>query len=252
MHPRLIWHFNYQAAPKTCDTYGDADFASKEAQLRSTTGTCDCHGEHTLETCSSTQSVRALSTGESEFYAIVKSAASCLHTQAILLGFGVTVEAQVRSDATAGIGIASRHGSGRVKHLEVKWLWVQEKVIDKLILLKKHGTETNVADLGTKYLAKPRMDMLLGLLAMTLVREADASDLAVATTSARGSGLLSACITLLFCAVAAVGFCSVRALRLRRPRRRLRLQRRRRRRRREADPGWAVPVGSWNPWTAAS
>jgi hypothetical protein len=90
--------------------------------------------------------------------------------------------------------------------LEVKWLWVQEKVIDRLILLKKHGTETNVADLGTKYLAKPRMDMLLGLLAMTLVREAEASTLAVATTSARGSGCLSACVTLLFCAVAAVGF----------------------------------------------
>ncbi len=150
--------------------------------------------------------MRALSTGESELYAIVKSAASCLHTQAILLGFGITVEAQVRSDATAGIGIASRHGSGRVKHLEVKWLWVQERVIDRQILLKKHGTETNVADLGTKYLAKPRMDMLLGLLAMTLVREADASALAVATTSTRGSGWLSACITLLFCAVVAVGF----------------------------------------------
>jgi hypothetical protein len=42
--------------------------------------------------------------------------------------------------------------------------------------------------------------------AMMLVREPDASILAVAATSARGSGCLSACITLLFCAVAVVGF----------------------------------------------
>ena len=41
-HPRLTWHFNYQAAPRYCDTYGDADFASKEAQLRSTTAPCGC------------------------------------------------------------------------------------------------------------------------------------------------------------------------------------------------------------------
>jgi hypothetical protein len=72
--------------------------------------------------------------------------------------------------------------------------------------LKKHGTETNVADLGTKYLAKPRMDMLLGLLAMTLVREADASALAVATATTTSGAWLSTCILLLLCAVAAVGF----------------------------------------------
>jgi hypothetical protein len=182
-NPRLIWHYRYQSVPKTCDTYGDTDFAAKEAQLRSTTGTCDTFGDHTLETCSSTQSVRVLSTGEAEFYAIVKSAASCLHTQAILLGFGIIVEAQVRSDATAGIGIASRHGSGRVK---------QRKVIDEQILLKKHGTE-----IGTKY--------LLGLLAMTLVREADASVWVVATASVTSGAWLSQCVVvLLLCAVIAV------------------------------------------------
>jgi hypothetical protein len=127
----------------------------------------------------------------------VKSAASCLHTQAILLGFGVSVEARVLSDATAGIGIASRHGCGRVKHLEVRWLWVQEKVISRQILLKKHGTETNSADLGTKYLAKPRMDFLLGLLAMTLVQEAEAAELFMMTASLTGGAVFGpSCIAL--------------------------------------------------------
>ena len=72
------------------------------------------YGRSPIEFGSSTQRVRALSTGESEFYAITNEFA---HS-------GVTVEAVVLSDASAGIGIASRQGCGRLKHLEVKWLWV--------------------------------------------------------------------------------------------------------------------------------
>ena len=60
-----------------------------------------------------------------------------------------------------------------MKHLEVRWLWVQEKVQDKSLILKKQSTETNGADLATKYLAKPRMDFLLALLALTLVQESE-------------------------------------------------------------------------------
>ena len=105
--------------------------------------------------------MRALSSGESEFYAITKGSAHSLHSQAILKGFGVTAEAAVLSDANAGIGNASRQGRGRLKHLEVKWLWVQEKVSQKALRSCKHPTETNIADLATKYLSKHRLEMLL-------------------------------------------------------------------------------------------
>ena len=163
--------------PKTCDCYGDADFAARETQLRSTTGTADCLGKHTLESSSSTQSVRPLSTGEAEFYAIVTSAASCLHTQAILLGFGVTLQAQVLSGATAGIGIASQQGCGKLKRLEVRWLWIQEKVAEQAIVFKKQRGETNGADLGTKYL-------LLGLLALAFIQKAESTGLVLAGAAA--------------------------------------------------------------------
>ena len=74
--------------------------------------------------------------------------------RAILKAFGVVFEAVVLSDASAGIGIASRQGCGRLKHLEVKWLWVQEKVSEKALRLRKHPTETNIADLANKVLVK--------------------------------------------------------------------------------------------------
>ena len=81
--------------------------------LRSTTGTVLMYGQHVLEVTSSTQSVRALSTGESYLYAITKSAASVLQLAAVL-GMMMAehrrreIKAVVRSDATAGIGITSR------------------------------------------------------------------------------------------------------------------------------------------------
>ena len=85
----------------------------------------------------------------------------------------MTVEAVVLSDANAGIGIASRQGCGRLKHLEVKWLWVQEKVSEKALRLRRHPTETNIADPATKYLSKHRMEMLLATSNLVLIKEGE-------------------------------------------------------------------------------
>ena len=164
-NPRLVWKFQYQQQPKSIDVFVDADSAARETMLRSTSGIAEFYG-------STTQSVRALSTAESEFYAITKGFARSLHSQAILKGFGVVVEA-VLSDASAGIGIASRQGCGRLKHLAVKWLWVQEKVSEKALRLRKHPTETNIADLATKYLSKHRMEMLLTASNLVLIKEGE-------------------------------------------------------------------------------
>ena len=172
-NPRLVWKFQYQQQPKSIDVYVDADFAARETMLRSTSGIAEFYGRSPIEFGSSTQSVRALSTGESEFYAITKGSAHSLHSQAILKGFGVTVEAVVLSDANAGIGIASRQGCGRLKHLEVKWLWVQEKVSEKALRLCRHPTETNIADLATKYLSMHRMEMLLAAGNLVMIKEGE-------------------------------------------------------------------------------
>ena len=66
-NPRLIWKFQYQQQPKSIDVYVHADFAARETMLRSTSRTAEFYGRTPIEFGSSTQSVRALSTGESEF-----------------------------------------------------------------------------------------------------------------------------------------------------------------------------------------
>ena len=57
----------------------------------------------------------------------------------------------VKTDASAAKGIASRRGAGKVRHIEVAQLWVQEKVSSGEIKVVKVSTSENVADALTKH-----------------------------------------------------------------------------------------------------
>ena len=64
----------------------------------------------------------------------------------------------VYSDATAAIGIARRKGLGKIRHLDVTDLWIQDRIRSKAITLDKVlGTE-NMADVLTKYVDKKVME----------------------------------------------------------------------------------------------
>ena len=58
----------------------------------------------------------------------------------------------VKTDASAAKGIATRRGMGKVRHIEVNQLWVQEKVASGSLRIVKIGTDENLADHLTKYL----------------------------------------------------------------------------------------------------
>ena len=55
----------------------------------------------------------ALSSGEAELRAVTKTAAEALGVQALLAAFGVSVNLELHSDATAAIGMCKRLGLGR-------------------------------------------------------------------------------------------------------------------------------------------
>ena len=57
----------------------------------------------------------------------------------------------LHSDATAAIGIARRRGLGKLRHLDVEDLWVQEQVRAKKVHLHKVLGTSNPADIFTKY-----------------------------------------------------------------------------------------------------
>ena len=83
--------------------------------------------------------------------------------QAVLRYFEVETSITIKSDATAAIAIASRRGLGKVRHIEVCQLWLQEKVRQGDIKVVKVGTNENVADALTKYVSRSVMDMHISL-----------------------------------------------------------------------------------------
>ena len=65
--------------------------------------------------------------------------------------FDVNCEITRKSDTTAAIAIASRRGLGKVRHIEVCQLWLQEKVRRGDIRVTKVGAHENVADALSNY-----------------------------------------------------------------------------------------------------
>ena len=108
-------------------------------------------GKHLIAHWSRTQTCIALSSGEAELHGIAAGAAQAIGLQTILRDLGFETKVVVHSDATAAIGIARRKGMGRIRHLDVSDLWVQDKVRSGSIGLEKIPGDRNPADALTKY-----------------------------------------------------------------------------------------------------
>jgi hypothetical protein len=93
-----------------------------------------------------------MSSGEAEFYGAVKGAGAGLGFQALLSDLGVESSLTVFTDSTAAIGIASRQGLGKLRHLDVHTLWLQQAVRSKRLKLRKVPGEENPGDAFTKHL----------------------------------------------------------------------------------------------------
>ncbi len=115
-------------------------------------------GTHLLKHWASTQKKITLSSGEAELGAVVRGFSEALGLQSIACDLGVELEPEVQADSSAAIGIFRRCGIGKVRHLAVAQLWVQDLVKAKECRLHKVlGTE-NPADLLTKPLPRVEID----------------------------------------------------------------------------------------------
>ena len=154
-YPGLPWA---QGRPLALYAAVDSNWADCRDSRRSTSGGAMRHGDHLLGTWCVTQAIQALSSGEAEFYALLKGSVESLGLSAVAEELDLDFAApRVGSDASAARGMAARHGLGKVKHLELKHLWVQEAVRAKRIVVVKEFTDTNLADLMTKHLPEAAM-----------------------------------------------------------------------------------------------
>ncbi|MBV61870.1 MAG: hypothetical protein CMH65_11270 [Nevskiales bacterium] len=160
-HKRLVFKLPWQQADRI-DIYSDTDWAGCPRSRKSTSGGCVMLGRHLIKSWSSTQALVSLSSGEAEFYGVVKASGVGLGYQALLNDLGVDLPLRVWTDSTATMGICGRQGLGKLRHLDTQCLWVQQRVRDRSFELRKVRGDDNPADLFTKHLTSaPRVKDLL-------------------------------------------------------------------------------------------
>ena len=108
------------------------------------------YGKHVINAASTTQTVIALSIGESEFYAIVRGVATALGLKSLAKDYGLAVTVAIETDSVAGRGMALRLVAFKVRHIDTQWLWVQGVFQRKEGTIKKIPGIENEAALMTK------------------------------------------------------------------------------------------------------
>ena len=119
-------------------------------------------GQHCLRAWSATQATVALSSAEAELVALVRASTEALGLAQLCAEFRIQIKCQVFADASAALAVVARKGCGRMRHLRLGELWVQEKAHSGELVYHKVGGDHNPADLMTKHLKGDRIRYLLG------------------------------------------------------------------------------------------
>ena len=82
----------------------------------------------------------------------------------MLSDFGMCAGVVVRTDSSSGLAVGSRRRLGRLWHVQTRYLWVQQRVQQGDLRLKKEPGDTNVSDAHTKSLDEKRMTNLLRMM----------------------------------------------------------------------------------------
>ena len=109
------------------------------------------HGDHLIRSYAKTQSVIALSSAEAELYAMTTAASESLGIQLMIAEFGRKIKIMIHVDASAAMGIAQRKGLGKVRHLDVQSLWIQDALRSSRLHMSKVAGTSNPSYLMTKH-----------------------------------------------------------------------------------------------------
>ena len=101
---------------------------------------------HMLKSWSSTQRNVTLSSAEAELVAAVKLCGESIGLTLLAADWGIPLVGHVHVDSSAAIGIANRKGNGKLRHVKVGTLWIQQLAEEEEIILRKVKGENNVAD----------------------------------------------------------------------------------------------------------
>ena len=162
------------------DVFVDTDWGGDKVSRKGTTSIAIFVGGSLYSDFCRDQTVIAQSSGECEYYGLAAGCSEGLHVKSILEFFGFPSALRVHTDSTAARGISQRQGVGKVRHLEVKTLWVQQLVQQKRLEVLKVAGDQNPADLNTKVHGKAKFLELVKLYGVKNAGQKD-DDFTVAT-----------------------------------------------------------------------
>ena len=151
-HSRVV--FEYPDAVwedvRTLVGYSDSDWAGCKQSRRSVSGGMVTLGGTILKSWANRQATIALSSGEAEFHSATKAAAELLAIRSMMRDLGWETDLRLFVDASVAEAMANRQGIGKVRHLEVRYLWLQDTAKDGTITVRRIGSRWNPADVLTK------------------------------------------------------------------------------------------------------
>ena len=130
--------------------FSDTDWASDKTDRKSTACGIITFDDVPVASMVRKQSLVALSSGEAEFYGINMVATETYLLKQLLEWLGYRVVWQVLTDPSSAKSMCQRLGVGRVRHLDVRSLWVQWACKTHGLKIVKIPGESNPADIGTK------------------------------------------------------------------------------------------------------
>ena len=163
----VVFRFEWQDEASKLNIFTDSDWAGCTRSRKSTSGGVIMLGSHCLRTWCLTHGAIALSSAEVEYYAMVERATRGVGVKTMLKEMGIEASIVLSTDSSAAKSLRSRRGTGRIRHLETKWLWLQVEVAAGRIKLEKVAGNSNPADLMTKYKNALEIEKLLGLMNMS-------------------------------------------------------------------------------------
>ena len=95
--PRMVFEFERQSA-EGLEVYSDTDWAGCPRTRKSTTGGCAMVGSHHIKAWSSTQASIALSSGEAEYYGLVRGVGIGIGIQSLYRDVGLPLKLRAWTD----------------------------------------------------------------------------------------------------------------------------------------------------------
>ena len=108
-------------------------------------------GTHCIKTWSATQKNITLSSGEAELVAAVKMSTELIGLLQLAKEWDMEMSGSVFMDSSAALGMVKRKGNGKMRHIKVGMLWIQQKSEEEELNYKKVDGKDNPGDLMTKH-----------------------------------------------------------------------------------------------------